>query len=95
MTDQFFALCWCLCVILRVDVSPVAGNLLDGVTILPFSRKHCTLPISLEMGKINNKLQYFPSYMFTGNVLRTTATRNGISETKNFLGEHVRRSHCA
>ena len=36
MTDQFFALCWCLCVSLRVNVSPVAGNVLDGVTVLPF-----------------------------------------------------------
>ena len=33
MTDQFFALRWCLCVSLRVNVSPVAGNLLDGVTV--------------------------------------------------------------
>ena len=38
----------------------------------PFRRKHCTLPIPLEMGKINNQLLYFPSSSFTKNVLQKT-----------------------
>ena len=29
----------------RVDISPFACNLLDSVTVVPFSRKHYTLPI--------------------------------------------------
>jgi len=29
----------------RVDISPFVCNLLDSVTVVPFSRKHSTLPI--------------------------------------------------
>ena len=37
-----------------------------------FCRGHCTLPITLEMGKINNQLLHFPLSLFTGNVLQKT-----------------------
>ena len=32
-----------------VDISSSACNFLDGVTVLPFFRKHCALPIRAEM----------------------------------------------
>ena len=62
----------------RVHVSPFACNRLDGVTVLSFfSLKHCTLPITLEMGKINNYLLHVPSFIFPEN------TGDDISETLN------------
>ena len=37
-----------------------------------YSFVHCTLPITLEKGKINNHLLHFPSSLFTENVLQKT-----------------------
>ena len=79
---------------LKGTVSHFACNLLEGVTVLPFfCRKHCTLPITLEMGE-NKQLitAIFPSSLFTENVLQNAG--DGISETlhlKHFLGEHAPR----
>ena len=36
-----------------------------------FPRKHCTLPTTLEIGKIHNRL-HFPKYQFTENILEKT-----------------------
>ena len=38
----------------RVDISSSACNLLDGVTILTFFRKHCALPISRDVNYRTN-----------------------------------------
>ena len=55
------------------------------VTSLPclFSRKYCTLPITLEIGKINNLITVF-SFAFIYWECPAENTGDGISETLNF-----------
>ena len=59
---------------------PFACDFHDGVTVLPFSRKHCTLTATLEMGKI-----YTNHLHFLSNLLKCPVdnTGNGISEPLN------------
>ena len=52
MTDKFFAVYWCP---LSFYYSILNS---DGVTGLFFLREHCTLPTTLEMGKITNPLNH-------------------------------------
>ena len=61
-------------------ISPFACDFHDGVTVLPFSRKHCTLTATLEMGKI-----YSNHLHFLSNLLKCPVdnTGNGISEPLN------------
>ena len=59
---------WCLCVSISFII--LLSHNSDDVTGL-FSRKHCTLPTTLEIGKIHNSL-HFPKYKFTENILQKT-----------------------
>lgn len=53
-----------------------------------FNKTSCTLPVTLEMEKINNALLLmYPSYLFTENTLRHFRDPG----LKYFLGEHVSR----
>ena len=61
----------------RVDISPFACNLLDSVTVVPFSRKHYTLPI----------IAFFFVFIYWKCLAENTG--NGISKPlnlKHFLG---------
>lgn len=73
MTDAFFFFCtsWCLCV--KISFILLLFNNSVGVTGLFFYRKQstdCTLPTTLEIGKIKNYCILIYVYQFTKNVLR-------------------------
>ena len=69
MNDTFFATTdWCL--FLSMSFILLLFHNSDDVTGL-FPRKHCTLPTTLEIGKIHNWL-HFPKYKFTENILQKT-----------------------
>ena len=61
-------------------ISPFACDFHDGVIVLPFSRKHCTLTATLEMGKIHPNHLHFLSYLLKCPV---DNTGNSISEPLN------------
>ena len=61
-------------------ILPFACNFLNGVTVLPFLRKHCTLATTLEMGKIYSNHLLFLSYLLKCPV---DNAGNGISEPQN------------
>ena len=70
----------------RQAISPFACNFLDGVTILPFFREHCTLTTTLEIGKIYSNYLHFLSYLLKCPV---DNTKFQAPKFKNFLGEHA------
>ena len=58
MAGKFFCIILVFLPVLRVDVLPLACNLIDGATFYPFSpltqSANFTLLITLKMGKTNN-----------------------------------------
>ena len=91
MNETFFATTdWCLCVSISFII--LLSHNSDDVTSL-FSRKHCTLPTTLEIGKIHNWL-HFPKYKF---YWKYPAENNGsgISKTLNFKRSGVAHSQIS
>ena len=66
-------------------LSPFACNFLDGITVLPFFRKHCTLMTTLDMGKIYSNHLHFLSYWLKCSVDNTELQWH--FRAPKFLGE--------
>ena len=67
-------------------ISPFACDFHDGVTVLPFSRKHCTLTATLEMGKIYSNHLHFLSNLLKCPVGQHRKWHFRAPKFKNFWG---------